>query len=151
MEGLWEGIYQNKAFWAIILSSAVAQSIKIVLGVIKEKRFNFYWLLGTGGMPSTHSAAVVSLVFCIGMELGSASPLFALSVLFALINMFDAQTWRRSIGVQAKILNRIMGDLHKKKKIEDSRLRELVGHTPIEVFMGSLIGILVTLVIYNRP
>ncbi|MFH1504295.1 MAG: divergent PAP2 family protein [Candidatus Omnitrophota bacterium] len=149
MSGFWEDLYGNKAFWAIMLSSLTAQSIKIVLGVLKEKKFNFYWLLGTGGMPSAHSAAVVSLVFCVGKELGSASPLFALSLLFALINMFDAQTWRRSIGTQAKILNGMMADLHSKKKIEDKKLRELAGHTPIEVFMGSIVGAVVTLIVYN--
>jgi len=150
MENFWEGLYRNKAFWAIMFSSLTAQTAKIILGVIKEKKFNFYWLLGTGGMPSTHSAAVVSLVVCIGKELGSASPFFALSVLFALINMFDAQTWRRSIGTQAKILNKIVGDLHKKKKVEDSRLRELAGHTPIEVLMGALVGVAVTFIVYRQ-
>lgn len=149
MEGFWEGLYKNKAFWAILLSASAAQGAKIILGVVKEKKFNFYWLLGTGGMPSAHSAAVVSLVICIGKELGSASPLFALSMIFALINVFDAQTWRRSIGVQAKILNRMMADIHRKKKIEDHRLRELVGHTPIEVFMGSLVGVISTFAVYH--
>jgi len=149
MDGFWEGISKNKAFWAITFSAIAAQGLKIVLGVIKERRFNFYWLLGTGGMPSTHSAAVVSLVVCISKELGSSSPFFALSILFALITMFDAQTWRRSIGVQAKILNGIMDDLHEKKKIEEDRLRELVGHTPIEVFMGGIVGAIVTLMFYR--
>ncbi|NQT28112.1 MAG: divergent PAP2 family protein, partial [Candidatus Omnitrophica bacterium] len=108
MDGFWQGLSKNKAFWAITFSAIAAQGLKIVLGIIKERRFNFYWLLGTGGMPSTHSAAVVSLVVCISKELGSSSPFFALSILFALITMFDAQTWRRSIGFQAKILNKIM-------------------------------------------
>lgn len=149
MEGLWEGIYKNKAFWAITFSAIAAQSLKIVLGVIKEKRFNFYWLLGTGGMPSAHSAAVVSLVVCIGKELGSSSPFFALSLLFAFITMFDAQTWRRSIGFQAKILNKIMIDFQEGKKIREDRLRELVGHTPVEVLMGALVGIAVTFMLYR--
>jgi len=133
-----------------MLSSAfVTQGTKIALGVVRHKKFNFYWLLGTGGMPSAHSAAVVSLVICIGKELGVASPLFAMSILFALITMFDAQTWRRSIGVQAKILNEIMDDFQEKKQIQEEKLRELVGHTPIEVFTGALIGLGVTLLFYS--
>ncbi len=149
MDGFWEGISTNKAFWAIIFSAIAAQGLKIILGVIKERRFNFYWLLGTGGMPSTHSAAVVSLVVCIGKELGSSSPFFALSILFALITMFDAQTWRRSIGFQAKILNKIMVDFQEGKKIREDRLRELVGHTPIEVLMGALVGVAITFMLYR--
>ena len=149
MDGFWEGLSKNKAFWAIVFSAIVAQSLKIFLGVIKEKKFNFYWLLGTGGMPSAHSAAVVSLVICIGKELGSSSPFFALSIVFALITMFDAQTWRRSIGFQAKILNKIMVDFREGKKIREDRLRELVGHTPVEVLMGALVGAVVTLMLYS--
>ena len=149
MDGFWEGISKNKAFWAITFSAIAAQGLKIILGVVKERRFNFYWLLGTGGMPSTHSAAVVSLVVCINKELGSSSPFFALSILFALITMFDAQTWRRSIGFQAKILNKIMVDFQEGKKIREDRLRELVGHTPVEVFMGALVGVAVTFMFYR--
>jgi len=149
MDGFWQGLSKNKAFWAITFSAIAAQGLKIVLGIIKERRFNFYWLLGTGGMPSTHSAAVVSLVVCISKELGSSSPFFALSILFALITMFDAQTWRRSIGFQAKILNKIMVDFQEGKKIREDRLRELVGHTPIEVLMGALVGLAVTFMFYR--
>ena len=133
-----------------MLSSAVtAQGLKILLGTLQHRKFNFYWLLGTGGMPSAHSAAVVSLVFCVAQEQGTSSVMFALSILFALITMFDAQTWRRSIGVQARILNSMMDDLQEKKKIEDNRLRELVGHTPTEVFIGALVGATVTVLFYQ--
>ena len=148
MYGFWEGMYKNTALWAMVSSALIAQGLKIVFGTVKYKKFNFYWLLGTGGMPSAHSAAVVSLVICVAKELGSASPFFALSILFALFIMFDAQTWRRSIGAQAGILNSRMDDLHEKKRIEEDRLRELVGHTPFEVFIGCLVGTIVTLLFY---
>jgi len=141
-------IFRNKPLWLTLLSWAIAQGIKVVIGLIKEKKFNFYWILRTGGMPSAHSAAVCSLSVSIGKETGFSSPLFALVALFALITMFDAQTWRRSIGVQARILNRIMEDIHKRGKIEEERLKELVGHTPFEVFVGALIGILITFIFY---
>ena len=149
MNGFWQEAGQNKALWAVVISALSAQGLKIILGAVKYKKFDFYWLLGTGGMPSAHSAAVVALTICVGRELGVASPIFALSFLFALITMFDAQTWRRSIGFQARVLNSIMEDLQEGKKIEDDRLRELVGHTPIEVFVGALIGVLITLIIYQ--
>jgi hypothetical protein len=84
----------------------------------------------------------------VAKELGVSSAFFALSILFALITMFDAQTWRRSIGAQAKILNQIVDDLHEKKKIEEDRLRELVGHTPTEVLMGAIVGAVITTLFY---
>jgi hypothetical protein len=91
----------------------------------------------------------VGLASSLGKEVGFSSPLFAMSCFFALMTMFDAQTWRRSIGVQARILNRIMDDLQSKRKIRDDRLKELAGHTPTEVFAGALIGILITLLFYK--
>ena len=149
MNGFWQGVYTNKAFWAILYSSIVAQVLKVIFGVVKDRKFNFYWVLGTGGMPSAHSAAVVSLVICVAKETGSSSALFALSLLFAIITMFDAQTWRRSIGFQAKVLNRMIEDFQEGKKIEEQRLRELVGHTPIEVLVGALIGAFITFIVYR--
>jgi hypothetical protein len=148
MNVFWQEVAQNKALWSVVISALTGQGLKIILGMVKRRKFDFYWLLGTGGMPSAHSAAVMALTICIGRELGVNSPIFALSVLFALITMFDAQTWRRSIGFQAKVLNSMMEDIQEGKKIEDDRLRELVGHTPIEVFVGALIGVLITIIVY---
>jgi len=148
MNTFWGELSSNKTLWVVVLSGVCAQTIKIILGAIKEKRFNFYWLLGTGGMPSSHSASVTSFAICMGKEFGFSSPLFALGTLFALITMFDAQTWRRSIGFQAKVLNRIVEDLQERKKIEESRLKELVGHTPVEVLFGALVGTAITFLFY---
>jgi len=149
MEHTWQEIWVNKVFWITNLSWLTAQGLKVIIGLVTEKKFNFNWILRTGGMPSAHSAAVVGLASSLGKEVGYSSPLFAMSCFFALMTMFDAQTWRRSIGVQARILNRIMDDLHSKRKIQDDRLKELAGHTPIEVFAGALIGIIVTLIFYK--
>jgi len=149
MEGFWQGLWVNKVFWITNLSWVTAQGLKVIIGLVTEKKFNFNWILRTGGMPSAHSAAVVGLASSLGKEVGFSSPIFAMSCFFALMTMFDAQTWRRSIGVQARILNRIMDDLHSKRKIQDDRLKELAGHTPTEVFAGALIGILVTLLFYK--
>ena len=149
IHGFWDQLFNNYVLWVTMLAWFIAQGSKILLGVIKERRFNFKWLLGTGGMPSSHSAAVVALSVSMGKTVGFFSPYFAMSAIFALITMFDAQTWRRSIGFQARILNRMMDDIHEGKKIEEKKLRELVGHTPTEVFIGAVIGIVVPLLLYK--
>jgi uncharacterized protein len=145
----WDELYRNKCLWVTLLSWFIAQGSKISLGSFKEKRFDFHWVLGTGGMPSAHSAASTSLAVCVGIEKGFDSSLFTLAAIFALVTMFDAQTWRRSIGYQAGILNRMMGDSAAGREIQDQRLRELVGHTPVEVFVGAIIGVVVPLFAYK--
>ncbi len=149
MDSFWYQIFANRVLWLTLLSWAIAQGVKIIIGLAQGKKFNFYWILRTGGMPSAHSAAVAALGTGIGYELGYNSPFFALAAIVALIAMFDAQTWRRSIGVQAKILNKIMDDFHEGKKIEEKKMKELVGHTPVEVFAGALIGIVTVIVFYT--
>ena len=111
----------------------LAQMIKVILGVIKEKRFNFRWFIGTGGMPSSHAAGASALATSVGLEYGFNSPLFAVAAAFAMVTMFDAQGVRRATGYQATILNKMMDDIYWKGQIEEQRLKELVGHTPIEV------------------
>ncbi len=148
MNNFWSQVFANKVLWLTLLSWAIAQGIKITTGLIQGKKFNFYWILRTGGMPSAHSAAVAALAVGIGQELGYYSPFFALAAIVALIAMFDAQTWRRSIGVQARILNKIIDDFHEGKKIEEEKMKELVGHTPTEVFAGAFIGIVTVIVFY---
>ncbi|MEI8349480.1 MAG: divergent PAP2 family protein [Candidatus Omnitrophota bacterium] len=148
MDSFWAELLKNKSFWVTNASWAITQGIKVLLGLVRERKFNFNWILRTGGMPSAHSAAVAALATSLGKEFGFSSPIFTLGCLFALLTMFDAQTWRRSIGVQARILNRMMSDIHSKKKPGESRLKELAGHTPTEVFVGGLIGILITLIFY---
>lgn len=144
----WQEVLKNKTLGVVLLSAAVAQGIKIVLGIIKERKFNFYWLLGTGGMPSAHTSMVVAFSVCMGKEFGFSSAFFTFSVIFALTTMFDAQTWRRSIGAQARILNVIMDDIYQKKTVSEDKLRELVGHTPKEVFAGALIGLIISSLFY---
>lgn len=149
MEDFWTELFKNGVIAITLISWAIAQGIKIIIGLFQRKKFNFYWVLRTGGMPSAHSAAVAALAFSLGKEYGFSSPLFGLGAVFALITMFDAQTWRHSIGVQARILNRMMEDIHEGKKIGENRLKELVGHTPVEVFVGGLIGVLVSFFFYQ--
>lgn len=142
-------LFKNKILWVSIAGWAIAQTIKVLIGVIKEKRFNFRWFIGTGGMPSSHAAGATALAVACGFDIGFNSAVFALATMFAIVTMFDAQGVRRSTGQQAEILNKITEDLYWKGKVEEGRLKELIGHTPIEVFIGGIIGFAIALVAYQ--
>lgn len=131
----------NRAFLAWLLACCIAQGIKIGLGVVRLKRFDFRWLIGTGGMPSTHAAGVTSLSLTIGFQTGFDSPLFATAAAFTFVTLFDAQGVRRWSGRQAQILNKMMEDMYFKRRIQEQRLKELLGHTPIEVLAGMGVGL----------
>lgn len=124
----------------------IAQLIKVSIGAIREKRFDFRWFLGTGGMPSSHAAGASCLAVAIGFEYSFSSIYFALAASFALVVMFDAQGVRRSTGKQARILNKVMEDIYWQGRIKENRLRELVGHTPVEVIAGFILGILIAFI-----
>ncbi len=119
---------------------AIAQTIKVILGVFREKRFNFKWFIGTGGMPSSHAAGATALATSCGLQEGFQSVYFALAAVFALVTMFDAQGVRRSAGQQAAILNQIVDDIYWKGKLENTKLIELIGHSPFQVFIGAILG-----------
>lgn len=118
-------------------------------GFFHEKRFNFSWFIGTGGMPSSHAAGVVALATACGLEQGFDSVVFGLASVFAIVTMFDAQGVRRETGQQAEILNKIMDDLYWKGHIEEGRLKELIGHTPFQVFIGAILGCISALLLYH--
>ncbi|MFC1754922.1 divergent PAP2 family protein [Thermoproteota archaeon] len=136
----------NHLFWVTLYAWVFAQGIKVVLGVIRTKKFDFRWFIGTGGMPSSHAAGASALAITAGFDYGFNSGIFALAIVFAMVTMFDAQGVRRSTGSQAKILNTVMEDIYWKGKIQDEKLKELIGHTPVEVIAGSIIGILIAII-----
>ncbi|MFC1667479.1 divergent PAP2 family protein [Candidatus Omnitrophota bacterium] len=140
---------ENKMFLTVVLAWLVAQTIKVVIGVVREKRFNFKWFVGTGGMPSSHAATVSALAASVGFEFGFSSPFFAMIFFVAFIIMFDAQGVRRQSGRQAEILNNITEDIYLNKGIRQEKLIELLGHTPIQVFMGATIGVIVAIFYYR--
>jgi hypothetical protein len=140
---------KNYIFWTSGAAWLIAQSIKVVLGVFREKRFNFRWFIGTGGMPSSHAAAVSSLATSVGVTYGFDSALFTVALIFTLIVMFDAQGVRLATGRQAEILNKMLDDIYWKKKLDEDELKELIGHTPVEVFAGAFLGIIVSLLFYK--
>jgi len=128
-------------FISVFTAWLIAQSLKVVIGIIREKRFNFKWFVGTGGMPSSHAAAVSGMATAFAIHYGLDSPLFALAFMVLLIVISDAQGVRRASGQQAEILNKILDDIYWKKKIQENRLKELLGHTPVQVVVGIIIGI----------
>ncbi|MBN1405982.1 MAG: divergent PAP2 family protein [Candidatus Omnitrophica bacterium] len=140
---------ENKIFIITLLTWIIAQSIKVIIGIFEEKKFNFKWFVGTGGMPSSHCAGVSALATSVGLQCGYNSALFALAFIFTVITMFDAQGVRRSTGRQAEILNKMFEDLYFQKPIKEDRLRELIGHTPFQVFIGVILGIVCAYVMYN--
>jgi len=145
--GIFAELKLNHLFWVTIFAWFLAQVIKVILGIIKTKKFDFRWFVGTGGMPSAHAAGASALAITAGFDYGFNSGIFALATVFAIVTMFDAQGVRRSAGSSAKILNRVMEDIYWKGRIHEARLKELIGHTPVEVIMGSIIGILIAIIL----
>ncbi|MBN1794236.1 MAG: divergent PAP2 family protein [Candidatus Omnitrophica bacterium] len=128
----------------------IAQCIKVFLGIIREKKFNFKWFVGTGGMPSSHAAGVSALATSVGFTTGFDSLIFAVTLIFALITMFDAQGVRRASGMQAEVLNKILDDIYFNRGIKEERVKELLGHTPIQVLIGACIGFGIAVTFYSQ-
>lgn len=149
MRDFFAGMWKNEIFLATFLTWIVTQTLKILLGLLGGQRFNFKWIVGTGGMPSAHAAGVSALATSVGLRVGFDAPLFAVTAIFSLVTMFDAQGVRRSAGRQASILNKIIDDIYLNKGIREERLKELIGHTPMEVIVGGFLGILLALVCHN--
>lgn len=138
----FQAILQNTPLWAAIIAWATAQGIKIILTLIVDKKFDASRIVGTGGMPSSHSSFTMALSFSIGKYYGFDSPLFAIALIFSFVTMYDAQGIRRAAGKQAEILNMLILE----HKIPDvGELKELLGHTPLEVAAGALLGIVIGL------
>lgn len=141
-------IFLNKSFLAAFSAWFITQCLKVLISAIKEKRFDFKWFVSTGGFPSTHSAIVSALATSIGLNFGFGSGLFAIAMVLAGIVIFDARIIRKAAGKQAEVLNKILKDLNKKEGFKTKRLRELLGHTSIEVFGGIVFGILIASMFY---
>jgi len=138
-------LIKNKILMTALSAWVIAQTIKVITGVIRQRRFDFRWFVGTGGMPSAHATGASCLATAIGLEYGFNSVHFALAVSFAIVVMFDAQGVRRATGRQARILNKLMDDIYWQGRIQENRLRELIGHTPVEVIVGFLLGVIIAL------
>ena len=147
MKEFFGQLSQNHILFVTIVAWVLAQSIKVFIGVIREKRFDFRWFVGPGGIPSAHAAGASALAASIGLEYGFDKVSFGLAAAFAIVVMFDAQNVRRAAGKQAKILNKMMEDIYWQGRIREQQLRELLGHTPVEVFLGMILGILIAVIL----
>lgn len=141
-------VFASKIFYATTAAWAVAQGLKVLIYWIRYHKINFRLFVGTGGMPSSHSALVSCLATTIGLQVGWNSPVFLLALGMALVIMSDAAGVRRAAGQQAKILNEIMDDLYSSRPVHQTRLKELLGHTPVQVFVGAFIGVGIGLIFY---
>ena len=124
---------------------AIAQIIIAILYLVKEKEFRFERLLGSGGMPSSHSAAVCALTSQIGKVESIYSPIFALAIMFSLVVMYDASGVRRQAGFHAKIINSLMNKLSPE---DDHELKEFLGHSPLEVLFGAILGVIIGILVW---
>ena len=129
-----------------ILAWAIAQVLKVCVISVRKRHLDLRVLAETGGMPSSHSAIVAALTTAVGRINGVSSATFAIALIFSIVVMYDAQGLRRAAGRQAALLNRLIDDLVSQRGIQETRLRELLGHTPVEVFVGAALGIAVGLV-----
>jgi len=135
-------IFNNQLlFWSLI-ACFTAQLLKIIFNLISEKELRFGVIFETGGMPSSHSALITGVTSGIGLDLGFNSSVFALSVCISLIVMYDASGIRRSAGLQATQINKLSKELTDHSFID---LKETLGHTKTEVFVGAIIGPLIVL------
>ncbi len=133
-----------------ILSWFVAQLLKVLICFWQEKKFDLKLFFSSGGMPSSHSAFVSSLGICVGLKSGFDSALFAICFVFGLIVMYDASGVRRAAGKQAKVINIIVENIEGLGIKIDEKLKELLGHSPIEVISGAVLGIAVALLFYKK-
>ena len=143
---LWQ-IFHNKYILVPIAVWFCIQLYKLIYDLIATKKFNFKRIIGAGGMPSSHSGVVVTIAMMIGKDNGFDSAIFALSVIFAFVVMYDAAGVRRAAGNQAALLNKIVDTPGLSGVEVQERLVEVLGHTPVQVFVGALIGFVVGLLV----
>ena len=141
------GFFTNYLLVCAFTGWFMAQFIKCVRYIIKKRSFDFRLIMSSGGMPSSHSATVCALVVATAKVSGTNSVEFALAFILAFIVMYDAAGVRRAAGEQAKVLNRMAKELSDgDTRYLDKNLKELIGHTPLQVIMGALLGIVIALV-----
>lgn len=142
-------VLQNSVLQTAVLSWLIAQIMKVIIVLIINKKLDFTRLTGSGGMPSSHSSFTVSLALAVGFCEGFNSVMFGVAAAFAIVVMYDASGVRRSAGEQAAILNKIVERFGKEELSETGqKLKELLGHTPLEVLAGAILGGIVAIIRY---
>lgn len=140
-------IFHNIILISAITAWFVAQALKVAVNFVLLKGLNWQLLLSSGGFPSSHTAMVSALTLGIGKYYGWESPLFAFAAVFSLIVMYDAAGVRRAAGKQAERINQLIESYFQGSEISQERLKELIGHTPFEVFGGAVVGTIVGLIL----
>jgi uncharacterized protein len=136
-----------KFLLAPLVAWTIAQAAKVILTSWRQHRLNLRVLAETGGMPSSHAAIVMGMTTAVGKYAGVSSAAFAIALIFSFVVMYDAAGLRRAAGRQAAVLNRLVEDLVHMRGMQEQKLRELLGHTPVEVIVGALLGIGVGLIL----
>ena len=134
-------VFSNHILIPALIAWSLAQAIKVPIDYFRARRWNWALLLSVGGMPSSHSALVASTAHAIGLHVGFDSPIFALAVVVAVVVIYDATGIRRQAGIHAEIINTMINDLAAGHPLKGEQLREVLGHTPIQVLAGTLLGL----------
>jgi uncharacterized protein len=141
-----KALLDNRILVAAFIAWAIAQLTKTVYELIRYRKLRLSRLVSAGGMPSSHSALVTGLATATGRVVGIESAAFAISLVLAAIVMYDAAGVRRAVSIQARILNQMIDEAFQGKPFAENRLRELIGHTPTQVIVGGLLGVVVALI-----
>jgi len=140
-----DAILQNKALIAGLAAWALAQLMKMPIEYMRSRRWNWALLLTTGGMPSSHSALVTATTLAIGLYYGFDDPTFAVGVVITMVVTYDAAGVRQQAGIHAQRINVLFEELLRGHPINEKDLREVLGHTPLEVVGGIILGIVVAI------
>ncbi len=138
----------NPILLAALTAWSIAQILKVLIEFILLKRWNWALLFQAGGMPSSHSAMVSAMALSIGLYMGFDLPVFAVASILAMIVIYDATGIRREAGRQAVLINTIIEEIAKGKLAQHKRLKEVLGHTPGEAFMGTLLGLAISVIFW---
>jgi acid phosphatase family membrane protein YuiD len=138
-----QAIFANKVLILAFIAWSLAQLLKLPIEYLRTRRWNWALLVSVGGMPSSHSALITATTHAIGLYFGFDSPAFALGLAITMIVTYDAAGVRRQAGIHAQRINLIVDELLSGHPISEKDLREVLGHTPLEVAGGILLGILV--------
>jgi uncharacterized protein len=145
-------ILDNRILLVAVAACLIAQVLKLIIDVIQNGKVSVKVLTTTGGMPSAHSALVTALAAGVGESLGWKSAEFAIATIFAIVVMYDAAGVRQAAGKQARILNQMIDELFSDDhKFNEEKLKELLGHTPVQVIAGSVLGIAVNWLFAGIP
>ena len=143
---MFQDLLHNGVLWIAVVAWFVAQLAKVVLILLLEKRLDIRGMVASGGMPSSHTATVSALAAAVGMIEGLGSVVFAMAAVLAVVVMYDAAGVRRAVGFQAHVINRMIKDFRFRRgplSLYEKDLREIIGHTPFQVYVGCALGILV--------